>query len=410
MRSASDERSAGARLGELYTEHSTAVFAYAYHLLGTREDAEDVTQVAFLHAHRALLRGEEIVSPRAWLSTVVKRQAFNRWRDQREVASEMEDVANPNRGDAAEQLSRVRAVLYTLPEAQHQAFVLRHWCGLGPGGIAEVLGTTESAVESLLVRARSSIIEAGAIADACVDVRDRLAAGESLTPVQHGHVGGCSGCSRAQRRLTRVAAAAVALELVPRAHVAQALAATVPGFAGAGGAASGAGVAAKLTGAKVAASLLATTVAATAIGPVAVHHLWRHRVSAAAPAHPAAAAPMHHAASSSLQGRTVRVTAPVVQPVTHPQTPAVKHEHHARSGDGTSDATDPAGGGDWGGDTSSGQSPAENQQGDGGSSSGDGTSSGQDQNQNQNQNQNTSSGGTQSQDGSGSGSSDGDSQ
>lgn len=272
----------------MYTEHSGAVYAFAYHLLGSREDAEDVTQIAFMHAHRALVRGQEIANPRAWLATIVKRQVFNRWRDRRETPAEVADAAAPAMDSAAaEQLSQVRAVLFSLPEAQHQAFVLRHWCGLGQSAIAEVLGTTESAVESLLVRARSTVLASDPVADICVDVRGRLAAGDELRPAHDAHVQTCAGCSRAYRRLTRVAAAAVVLGIVPRAHVAQALAASVPGFAASSGVA-GAGIAAKATGIKIAASVLATTAAATALAPVAEHVLPHHRVSV--PAAPGARA------------------------------------------------------------------------------------------------------------------------
>jgi RNA polymerase sigma factor (sigma-70 family) len=291
MRPSGDEHNAGKRLGEMYGEHAAAVYAYAYHLLGTREEAEDVVQVAFLQAHRALLRGEVLVSPRAWLSTVVKRQAFNRWRDRREypVDDPARDLRVAEPGDAAEQLSQVRAVLLSLPEAQHQAFVLRHWSGLSGREIAEVLGTSESAAESLLVRARASILEAGPVAAHCVDIRELLAGGADLTRPQTAHVAGCVGCRRAQQRLTRVAAAAVALGLVPHAHVAQALAATVPGFgvAGSGGAvAGGAGLAAKTAGSKIAASLLVSAVAVTAVTPLALHATHRaHTAWSTPPTH-----------------------------------------------------------------------------------------------------------------------------
>ena len=45
---------AGQALAELYTSHADAVFRYAYHLTGRREDAEDLVQVTFLEAQRVL--------------------------------------------------------------------------------------------------------------------------------------------------------------------------------------------------------------------------------------------------------------------------------------------------------------------------------------------------------------------
>jgi RNA polymerase sigma-70 factor (ECF subfamily) len=301
MRSPGDERKAGKRLGELYAEHAAAVYAYAFHLLGTREEAEDVVQIAFLHAHRSLVRGEELVHPRAWLSTVVKRQAFNRWRDRRElpVADPAVDRQPAEPGEAAEKLSQVRAVLFSLPEAQHQAFVLRHWSGLSTREIGQVLGTTESAAESLLVRARASIIAAGHVAADCITIREKLVGGAELSSPQVRHVATCSGCSRAQQRLTRIAAAAVVLGLVPHAHVAQALAASVPGFtvagASAGAGAAGAGLAAKGAVAKVAASLVISAVAVTAVAPLALHAA--HRLHDGPVAGPVRARSVVHAAA-----------------------------------------------------------------------------------------------------------------
>jgi RNA polymerase sigma factor (sigma-70 family) len=302
MRSPGDERKAGKRLGELYAEHAAAVYAYAFHLLGTREEAEDVVQIAFLHAHRSLVRGEELVHPRAWLSTVVKRQAFNRWRDRRELPVEdpAVDQQTTEPGEAAEKLSQVRAVLFSLPEAQHQAFVLRHWSGLSTREIGQVLGTTESAAESLLVRARASIMAADQVAADCVAIRERLAGMGELSSPQVRHVATCSGCSRAQQRLTRIAAAAVVLGLLPHAHVAQALAASVPGFTVAGasagaGAATGAGLAAKGAVAKVAASLVISAVAVTAVAPLALHAA--HRLHDGPVAGPVRARSVVHAAT-----------------------------------------------------------------------------------------------------------------
>ena len=287
---------AGRELAALYEEHSGSVFAFGLHLCGSRADAEDLVQIAFLHAHRALLRGERLVNPRAWLITVVKRQAFNRWRDRREIPSSgsMPEARSVDDASAADEIARVRLLLYSLPEAQHQAFVLRHWSGLSNREIAGVLDTSESSVESLLVRARAAIVASETSDEECFALRRQLTDDRDLTPAQSRHVARCKGCARAHQRLTRAAAAVVVLGLVPRAHVAQALASTVPGFAGAAGvgagAASGAGLAAKVTGTKTAIAAVGSLLAVAAAVPVALHvahHLptTSHRASASATVH-----------------------------------------------------------------------------------------------------------------------------
>ena len=93
------------------------------------------------------------MSPRAWLLTAVKHRAFNLARDRREVPSTRRPWPPSHvtlRGDEAAELAEVRGMLWTLPEPQHHAFVLRHWSGLSQNEIADVLETMPSAVESLL--------------------------------------------------------------------------------------------------------------------------------------------------------------------------------------------------------------------------------------------------------------------
>jgi RNA polymerase sigma-70 factor, ECF subfamily len=304
---------AGRELAALYEEHSGPVFALGLHLCGSRADAEDLVQIAFLHAHRALLRGERLVNPRAWLITVVKRQAFNRWRDRREIPSSgsMPEARSVDDDSAVDEITRVRLLLYSLPEAQHQAFVLRHWSGLSNREIAGVLDTSESSVESLLVRARAAIVASEKADEECFALRRQLTDDRDLTPAQSRHITRCKGCARAHQRLTRAAAAVVVLGLVPRAHVAQALASTVPGFAGTAGvgagAASGAGLAAKVTGTKTAIAAVGSLLAVAA-APVALrvaHHLptTSHRASAPATIHrPLVQAQPSAAPAGSAQG------------------------------------------------------------------------------------------------------------
>ena len=170
--------SSGEALTELYRLYAAEAFRFAVHLTGRKEDAEDVLQQVFLQAHRHLESGAELVNPRAWLMIAVKHRAFNLQRARRETpAAEIEPgraYAAPT--EEAEELTAVRGILWTLPEKQHQAFVLRYWSGLSQSEIAQVLGTTASAVESLLVRARTTLISERANgSDECERVR--LAAG-----------------------------------------------------------------------------------------------------------------------------------------------------------------------------------------------------------------------------------------
>jgi RNA polymerase sigma-70 factor (ECF subfamily) len=313
-------------------------------MCGSRDDAEDLTQTAFLEAHRKMLAGETLMSPRAWLASVVRTRALNLRRDRHDIAASdrLEQLAAAvDPVETGEDLSRVRAVLWSLPEAQHQAFVLRHWCDVSNRDIAGMLDTTEAAVESLLVRARRAIGGIDELPGDCMETRERLTQGLPETPRVRAHLAGCRGCRTASDRITRAAAVAGVLALTPRIGVAKSLAATVPGFSAAAATSTGAGVAGTAaTKALIAKALVATVVvgaAATAVHSGVVHLRIPHARAAAAhaaghvdpaglevPAAPPAAPP--HSVPSTLPKPTA--TADVDTHHTRHRDPV---EHHAAS-------------------------------------------------------------------------------
>src|SRR5437773_5371292 len=100
--------------------------------------------------------------PLIWLIKPAKHRSLNKFRDRREasvVAGDRRLVARDQPDpEEAEALAAVRSMLWALPESQHHAFVLRHWSGLSQDEIADVLDTTPGAVESLLIRARRTLL------------------------------------------------------------------------------------------------------------------------------------------------------------------------------------------------------------------------------------------------------------
>jgi RNA polymerase sigma-70 factor (ECF subfamily) len=265
---------AAERLTVLYRVHAADAFRYALHITGRREDAEDVVQHVFLQAYATLEAGRDLVSPRAWLIKATKHRALNLIRDRRDapVAQIDPSARSTSANGETEALAEVRAVLWTLPEPQHHAFVLRHWSGLSQDEIADVLATTPHAVESLLVRARAALVDAREASDPeCAGVRRRLARMLAPTAAQRSHVAECRRCRTAQTRLLRASEHAAAFALVPGpgSHVLHALSAAVPGF-GASTAAVSAASAATKAGVATKIALAATTaaVAVTAVHPL----------------------------------------------------------------------------------------------------------------------------------------------
>lgn len=204
---AQDSRHA-ARLAALYESHATDVFRYALHLTCRREDAEDVVQFVFLQAFATLETGTELLHPRKWLIKAAKHRSLNVLRDRREASMSGGDQRLAARDqpapEQAEALAAVRSTLWALPESQHQAFVLRHWSGLSQDEIADVLDTTPGAVESLLIRARRTLLEdQNQVRSECSRVRNRLVQALAPTAGERSHIAGCRRCRTAQARLLR---------------------------------------------------------------------------------------------------------------------------------------------------------------------------------------------------------------
>jgi RNA polymerase sigma-70 factor (ECF subfamily) len=78
----SDAGGAGGVTDHAFTELRPAMFALAYRITGSRADAEDIVQDAFLRFHRAAPE-EAVQSLKAYLTTITARLSFNRLRDLR---------------------------------------------------------------------------------------------------------------------------------------------------------------------------------------------------------------------------------------------------------------------------------------------------------------------------------------
>jgi RNA polymerase sigma factor (sigma-70 family) len=145
----------------LYRRYVDDVYRYALALLRNPADAEDVTQTTFLNAYRAVKRGEEIEKPQNWLITIAHNAARSRYaRASRRVAEvpledHLEQLAVPE--VERPQVQEVLDALGRLPLNQRAALVMRELEGRTYAEIADTLGVSLSAVETLIFRARRSL-------------------------------------------------------------------------------------------------------------------------------------------------------------------------------------------------------------------------------------------------------------
>ena len=150
-----------AALDDLYRRHVGDVYRYTYAVLGNHADAEDVTQTTFVNALRALERGERPREPSHWLLAIAHNLVRQRWR-QAAARPTMVELVNDVPEETPEedvQLDELVRALQRIPPSQREALVMRELEGRPYREIAELLGMSTSALETLLFRARRSLAE-----------------------------------------------------------------------------------------------------------------------------------------------------------------------------------------------------------------------------------------------------------
>lgn len=145
------------------------VHAQAFRMLGDSAEAEDVAQDAMMRLWRIAPEwrtGEAKVT--TWLYRVVANLCTDRLRKRPRGAVALDAVAEPPdpapsveakmQGDARAQA--LRAALADLPERQRMAVMMRHFDGASNPQIAERLGISTEAVESLTARGKRALAQA----------------------------------------------------------------------------------------------------------------------------------------------------------------------------------------------------------------------------------------------------------
>jgi RNA polymerase sigma factor (sigma-70 family) len=297
----------------IHDRYRGRLLAYSRQMLrGALGDPEDALQDVFVRAYRALRASDRPVMLRAWLYRIAHNRCIDELRRPTPLPSELTDDAEPafsapaSSGEApavAERnaaLARLVADVQTLPEQQRSALLMRELQGLTYAELGAALGVSVPAVKSLLLRARTGLIDIAVARDTpCVAIREELVAASDRSVRISGrarrHCSECSGCDAYRGELKRVRRGFASL--TPAGPLGQlgmllgiggggAAAAGSGGAAAAGGSAIASATAAKIAVAVCCAALIGTAgraVIATSSAPVK--------------AAPAASAPVAHSAS-----------------------------------------------------------------------------------------------------------------
>jgi RNA polymerase sigma factor (sigma-70 family) len=237
----------------LCSRYQSRLLSFCRHMLGSREDAEDVLQEVFAAAFNAVLADEREINVRPWLYRIARNRSLNHLRRASAVGVDSMDVHfadhGMSTGDHAirrESFRELLADVHELPETQRTALLLREIDALSYEQIAHAMETTVPSVKSLLVRARISLAEAAEARKlSCAEVRLEL--GEvaeglvKLSAPARRHVRGCDRCRSFKRQLKENNTALAAMLPVGALLMFKKLLFAKLGSASAGGAHVGAG-------------------------------------------------------------------------------------------------------------------------------------------------------------------------
>ncbi len=208
----------------LFSRYEARLMAFCRHLLGSREDAEDVLQEVMAAAFNAIVADERAINVRPWLYRIARNRSLNHLRRARAIASDTMDAHFSDHGASTadkvhdrEEFRLLVGDIHELPETQKTALVLREMDALSYEQIAEAMEATVPSVKSLLVRARVSLAEAAeARLLSCDEVRIELGEmAEGLrrrpTPLVRRHLRSCDRCTIFRRQLRHTNKALAAL-------------------------------------------------------------------------------------------------------------------------------------------------------------------------------------------------------
>lgn len=153
---------------EIFEQTGKRLFGIAYRMLGTRTDAEDILQEAYIRWHKT--DENEIETPEAWLVTIVTRLSIDRlrkasreretyigpWLPEPLIASDAPSPAEEM--ELASNLSLAFMVLLErLSPLERAVFLLHDVFDCGYEEIARIVGKSEATLRQMIHRARERV-------------------------------------------------------------------------------------------------------------------------------------------------------------------------------------------------------------------------------------------------------------
>jgi RNA polymerase sigma-70 factor (ECF subfamily) len=172
---------------EVFQSHRPRLFGIAYRMLGSRAEAEDLLQDAYVRWHQS--HTEDIQSPIAFLVTITTRLCLDRLRKLKEEREHYvgrwlpepivgDHIPSPEmQRELADQVSvAFLAILERLAPEERAAFLLHEVFDYDYPEVAQMLGKAEPACRQMIHRARGRVRESRPRFSVTVESRERILA------------------------------------------------------------------------------------------------------------------------------------------------------------------------------------------------------------------------------------------
>ena len=139
--------------------HSRTLFAIAYGILQSREEAEDVVQDSLVKAWKTRWRVRDPEKFPAWLATIARHKARDVFRKRRTVplSEQATEPIEPGSSNTSALDHGLQSALAALPELHRAALTLRYFEEMDYRTIENTLGLTNGALRGILGRALTSM-------------------------------------------------------------------------------------------------------------------------------------------------------------------------------------------------------------------------------------------------------------
>jgi RNA polymerase sigma-70 factor (ECF subfamily) len=161
----------------LVARHQTSILNLIYRFIGDRTQAKDLAQEVFIRVWQAAKTYKPEAKFTTWIYRIATNVCFNelksahrrKWfqfrRSNEDNEGSIEETfsdGSPTAEDLLLERERSRQIsdaLQSLPDNQRMALILKRYDDLSYAEIAQIIGCSVSAVESLLVRAKRTLQE-----------------------------------------------------------------------------------------------------------------------------------------------------------------------------------------------------------------------------------------------------------